>query len=149
MFSLYTGYFFFSYACFCSKVNFTLSSSWYIGSVTWATESVLSVAWLPRSQTSIYYSLCPPPLYHCKTVSGIMYKTCKKIIKCMAYKWSAKSSESVWFQIAADVSFHRPNRGWVQNHGTPIFSEDASKMAVILSTDQGEHGYFPHLVVFR
>ena len=69
-----------SYVCCCSKVNFTLSSSWYIGSVTWATESVLSVAWLPRSQTSIYYSLCPPPLYHCKTVS----------VKCIKHvqKWT-------------------------------------------------------------
>jgi len=94
------------------------NSSWYIGSVTWASESVLSVAWLPRSQTSIYYSLCPPPSYQCKTV-------------------------------AADVSFHRPKAGWVQNHGTPVFSEDAARMAVIMSTDQGDMGYFPHLVVFR
>jgi hypothetical protein len=47
------------------------NSSWYIGSVVWASASVLSVAWLPRSQTSIYYSLCPPPLYQCKTVGPV------------------------------------------------------------------------------
>ena len=55
----------------------------------------------------------------------------------------------ILFQVAADVSFHRPKAGWVQNHGTPLFSEDAARMAVIMSTDQGDMGYFPHLVVFR
>ena len=110
--------------------------SCYIGSVTWASPTILSVSWLTRSQTSLYYSLCPPPLYQCNTVSIIT------TLPCYYPPMSAT-------QIAVDTSYNRPGQGWVENHGAPFFSQDGTRMAVIMSTDQGEAGYFPHLVVFR
>ena len=46
----------------------------YISSVSWATASTLSLTWLDRSQTTIFYTLCRPPSpasssYECNIVS--------------------------------------------------------------------------------
>ena len=48
----------------------------YISSVSWATSSTLSLTWLDRSQTTIFYTLCLPPSpasnsnsYECNIVS--------------------------------------------------------------------------------
>ena len=50
----------------------------YISSVTWATSNTLSLTWMDRSQTTIFYTLCVPPSeasnsYKCNIVSGSHY----------------------------------------------------------------------------
>ena len=50
----------------------------YISSVTWATSNTLSLTWMDRSQTTIFYTLCVPPSeasnsYNCNIVSGSNY----------------------------------------------------------------------------
>ena len=50
----------------------------YISSVSWPTSSTLSLTWLDRSQTTIFYTLCLPPSqastsYECNIVSSSNY----------------------------------------------------------------------------
>ena len=45
--------------------------------------------------------------------------------------------------------FSRSGSGWVIPASRLLFSEDGTRMASVMSTDQGEAGLFPHVVIFR
>ena len=57
----------------------------------------------------------------------------------------------ILIKVGADGSYYNreESNGWVENYGPALFNSGADRMAAIIPTNQGEAGYFPHLVVFR
>ena len=59
-----------------------------------------------------------------------------------------------WFtflsaKVGIDGSYYNNyNAGWTRT-SCPQFTRDGSKLATVISTDQGDLGYFPHIVIFR
>ena len=114
----------------------------YISSVSWTANNTLSLTWLDSSQTTIFYTLCLPPSeasnsYECNIVSRSNYLSTMLAI--------------ILLQVGADGSYYNreESNGWVESHGPPLYNSRADRMAAIIPTNQGQAGYFPHLVIFR
>ena len=54
-------------------------------------------------------------------------------------------------KVGVDGSYYNNYKiGWTRSSGiTPLVTREGSQLATIISTDQGQAGYFPHIVIFR
>ena len=95
----------------------------FISSLAWGSEDLLVISWLTSTQRSLVLTVC-------SEVSRLA--------------WSCQI-------VGSDGSYygHQEGRGWIQNYGPPLLSQDGARLLTILPTSQGASGYWPHIVLFR
>ena len=108
-------------------------ADFYVTSVSWASDTVLSVVFMNRPQNVSLHCLCRHPGYKCQVVSVNVKRHIFNIVK--RYK----------IPFMFHVQFHTQQSigGWVEAPSQPLFNSDLSEM-LLLEEVRCHHSYSQH-----